>query len=367
MPTRASSGGPTRGGAARQRPQRAGTRALAIPDGRRAMSEDCHGHTLTGSCDAPDLDPRRPNNRPGLPAISYRIGRHGDFLARMLHALPRESVEDRSTGAVTVPLRALTARTTDDPSHRAPGCLRGLARRAHLLPGAHRQRGLYRHRDRASLGHRADAHDRLRTQAGRGRLGASRFTVESSDDPFRGYRARRHAGDERAAPKPETSRKSSRPSRRSRRGPNGTPFPPAPSARRNSRSIGMRATQRMRRTVRFTSWMSITASTSKRPMLPIYLKSQPPRRLSRCCRSPRISISPAPLRISLKMRAQPGNRGGDPRPARRSRADQRHRAFPAGRRADDRGGHPRNSDGTIAAVRAQPFRIDAVEKTAITA
>ncbi len=80
------------------------------------MSEDCHGHTLTGSCDAPDLDPRRPNNRPGLPAISYRIGRHGDFLARMLHALPRESVEDRSTGAVTVPLRALTARTTDDPS-----------------------------------------------------------------------------------------------------------------------------------------------------------------------------------------------------------------------------------------------------------
>jgi predicted phage baseplate assembly protein len=80
------------------------------------MSESCHDRDIAGPCDAPDLDAKRPDNRPALNAVSYRIGKHRDFVARMLHALPREAVEDRGTGIKTQPLKALTTRTTDDPT-----------------------------------------------------------------------------------------------------------------------------------------------------------------------------------------------------------------------------------------------------------
>ncbi|MEV1065958.1 putative baseplate assembly protein [Streptomyces sp. NPDC050263] len=56
-------------------------------------------------------DPRGPApvwNRPGLPALSYRVGAHRQFLAAMLARLP--AVGDRA------PLGALTAREPDDPS-----------------------------------------------------------------------------------------------------------------------------------------------------------------------------------------------------------------------------------------------------------
>jgi predicted phage baseplate assembly protein len=80
------------------------------------MSESCHDRDIGGPCDAPDLDAKRPDNRPALSAVSYRISKHSDFMARMLHALPREAVEERSTGLKTQPLKALTVRTTDDPT-----------------------------------------------------------------------------------------------------------------------------------------------------------------------------------------------------------------------------------------------------------
>jgi hypothetical protein len=54
-------------------------------------------------------------NRPGLPAIHYRLGTHATFLRRLIDRLPGYEVTDDS-GAVFRPLAALTARGTDDPS-----------------------------------------------------------------------------------------------------------------------------------------------------------------------------------------------------------------------------------------------------------
>jgi hypothetical protein len=80
------------------------------------MTEGCHDRPGLNPCDLPDLEPKRPDNRPALATIRYRIAKLREINARMLHALPREQVVDRGTGLVTQPLRALTARTTDDPS-----------------------------------------------------------------------------------------------------------------------------------------------------------------------------------------------------------------------------------------------------------
>ncbi len=63
--------------------------------------------------DAAELD-RMHENRPGLPAISYRLGRHGDFLTRMLKRLPNERHEGNAGGAP--PLGRLTYRGQDDPT-----------------------------------------------------------------------------------------------------------------------------------------------------------------------------------------------------------------------------------------------------------
>src|SRR4051794_26737070 len=77
-----------------------------------------HGGLDICGCGQPAPPPRRPQNRAGLPAIAYRIARHGEVLARMLAALPRQEVPDpRIEGAPPhTPLRALTTRRPDDPS-----------------------------------------------------------------------------------------------------------------------------------------------------------------------------------------------------------------------------------------------------------
>jgi hypothetical protein len=80
------------------------------------MTDSCHDRRIAGPCDPSDLEPHRPDNRPGLNEIRYRIGRHGDFLGRILNALPREIARDKATGVETTPLRELTTRTTDDPT-----------------------------------------------------------------------------------------------------------------------------------------------------------------------------------------------------------------------------------------------------------
>jgi hypothetical protein len=77
-----------------------------------------HDHDVSNCCaaeldDAAELDHVH-ENRPGLPTISYRLGRHGDFLARMLKRLPNERNEDGMGTAP--PLGRLTYRGQDDPT-----------------------------------------------------------------------------------------------------------------------------------------------------------------------------------------------------------------------------------------------------------
>lgn len=76
---------------------------------------------MTASADKPKLDAcgccqkelpiPRIENRPGQPALSYRIGTHASFLARMRALLHRQLVPDE-----TLSLAALTTREKDDPS-----------------------------------------------------------------------------------------------------------------------------------------------------------------------------------------------------------------------------------------------------------
>lgn len=149
------------------------------------MSEECHGRTVAGPCDAPDLEAVRPDNRPGLSAIAYRIGRHGDFLARMLHALPREAVEDRGTGVTTVPLKPLTVRTTEDPTI---ALMDAFASTLDVL--AFYQERIANEGYIRTATERLSAVELMRTidyelKPGVAASARLAFTVESSDDPFR--------------------------------------------------------------------------------------------------------------------------------------------------------------------------------------
>ncbi|HMO77159.1 MAG TPA: hypothetical protein PKD48_17620, partial [Sphingopyxis sp.] len=67
-------------------------------------------------CGAPDHEVRRPDNRPGLAAIAYRIGTHPEFFDRMQWRLPRQPVEGPEPETTLFPLAALRARDTSDPT-----------------------------------------------------------------------------------------------------------------------------------------------------------------------------------------------------------------------------------------------------------
>jgi baseplate J-like protein len=67
-------------------------------------------------CGAEDLDPVRPDNRPGLSQISYRIGTQPEFFERMTWRIPRQTVADPESGQTLKPLAVLRARDTGDPS-----------------------------------------------------------------------------------------------------------------------------------------------------------------------------------------------------------------------------------------------------------
>jgi hypothetical protein len=66
-------------------------------------------------CCEPEPLPPGVSNRPGLPAIQYRIGTHPTFLRRMLARLPLEQLTDLPPGRDR-PLAALTTRADDDPT-----------------------------------------------------------------------------------------------------------------------------------------------------------------------------------------------------------------------------------------------------------
>ena len=67
-----------------------------------------------GCCDQTIAEPSV-ENPPGLDALVYRVGTHGDFLKRMLAQLTRQSVPDPA-GTVRYPLSGLTTRSIDDPA-----------------------------------------------------------------------------------------------------------------------------------------------------------------------------------------------------------------------------------------------------------
>jgi Baseplate J-like protein len=67
-------------------------------------------------CGAEDLDPVRPDNRPNLPDIVYRIGTQPEFLARMHWRIPRQLVFDAESQKNLKPLAPLRARDTADPT-----------------------------------------------------------------------------------------------------------------------------------------------------------------------------------------------------------------------------------------------------------
>ena len=60
--------------------------------------------------------PCRPDNRPGLPEIAYRIGTQPEFFERMKWRIPRQLVTDLETGLAIKPLAPLRARDTSDPT-----------------------------------------------------------------------------------------------------------------------------------------------------------------------------------------------------------------------------------------------------------
>lgn len=69
-----------------------------------------------GPCGARDLEPRRPDNRPRLPAIDYRIGTQPEFLERMEWRIPRQTVSPGGSGGTLKPLAALRTRESSDPT-----------------------------------------------------------------------------------------------------------------------------------------------------------------------------------------------------------------------------------------------------------
>jgi hypothetical protein len=68
-----------------------------------------------GPCGAEDLEPVRPDNRPRLPAIDYRIGTQPEFLGRMEWRIPRQTVS-LGGGGTLKPLAALRTREGSDPT-----------------------------------------------------------------------------------------------------------------------------------------------------------------------------------------------------------------------------------------------------------
>jgi predicted phage baseplate assembly protein len=68
-----------------------------------------------GCCESKVSLPEKHYNRPGQPALAYRIGTHSSFLRRMLASLPKEAIAAGPKRGAR-PLAALTTRSTDDPA-----------------------------------------------------------------------------------------------------------------------------------------------------------------------------------------------------------------------------------------------------------
>ncbi len=78
--------------------------------GRERTSVDC----CTGTLESASELERTHQNRPGLPAVSYRLGLHDEFFTRMLKRLPNQRDDEQDSAAP--PLGRLTYRGQDDPT-----------------------------------------------------------------------------------------------------------------------------------------------------------------------------------------------------------------------------------------------------------
>lgn len=136
-------------------------------------------------CGAVDRDEKRPENRPGLTSVAYRIGTHPEFFERMQWRLPRQKVVDPETEAERFPLAALRARNLSDPTI---ALLDGFATTLDVL-------SFYSERV-ANEGYVGTATQRRSLVEMARMIGyepapgvaasvALSFTVESSDDPYR--------------------------------------------------------------------------------------------------------------------------------------------------------------------------------------
>ena len=125
----------------------------------------------------------------GLPALSYRVGTYATFRERMLERLSSVASTslERRAGGQRSPSRSA------EGAHDAPGersvdrAARRLGhprRRAHLLSGADRQRGLSDHRDRAPVGRRSSRS--LIGYRPRPGVSASVFLAFTVSDGFKG-------------------------------------------------------------------------------------------------------------------------------------------------------------------------------------
>ena len=63
------------------------------------------------------------SNRPGLSALSYRIGTHGSFLQTMKARLSSYVLDDMGEGGPKRPLAGLRTRDAQRSGHRAARCL----------------------------------------------------------------------------------------------------------------------------------------------------------------------------------------------------------------------------------------------------
>ena len=131
-----------------------------------------------GCCEGSQaLTPQSTINRPGLSALSYRVGTHGAFFETMKARLSTMTVDVPSADGQSHRDLHATARPNDAGRgrlfHRAARRLGHGRGRPHVLSGAHRERRLSAHGHGAPLDSRARAAARLHVAAGRGGDGLS--------------------------------------------------------------------------------------------------------------------------------------------------------------------------------------------------
>ena len=158
--------GAARDRAARQRPECAGERTHPLRRGHRSLTMNDDTASLNGcGCCEGLAEPAPVQQRPRAAGAALSR-RHAARLLCAHAAEPAARAQPiRTSPTAPRPLARLLTRASDDPTVALVDAAACVADVLDLLPGAHRQRRLPAHRDRAALGARAGARDRLRAEA----------------------------------------------------------------------------------------------------------------------------------------------------------------------------------------------------------